>query len=112
MILRLHCRPPRPALLFAALLAAAPSLRAQSDAPPVGAPTFCLFEVPAANERRQWVNLAHVQYVEQRGDEIRIYFGGGNLGNGHEARLPARTADEAAAVLLRLRREAARCAGK
>lgn len=96
------------------LVAAAPALRAQSgELPPAtGSTGFCLFEVPAGNERRQWINLAHVQYVEQRAEEVHIYFGGGSLGSGHEARIPARTPDEAATLLQRLRREAAYCAGK
>jgi len=91
------------------------SLRAQSEstAPtaPAGSSAFCLFEA-VAGERRQWVNLAHVQYVEQRADEIRLYYGGGNLGSGHELRIPAKTADEAAAVIQKMKREAARCSGK
>ena len=77
----------------------------------MGSTGFCLFEIPSAVDRRQWVNLAHVQYVEQRNDEVRLYFGGGNFGSGHEVRIPAKSAEEAGVILQKLKREAARCAG-
>jgi hypothetical protein len=94
------------------LLATEAPLCAPTEPPAVGSPAFCLFEIPPNGERRQWVNLAHIQYIEQRTDEVRAYFGGGNLGSGHEARIPAKTPEEVAAVLQRMRAEAARCAGK
>lgn len=94
------------------LLAAAAAPCAPIELPSVGSATFCLFEIPPNGERRQWVNLAHIQYIEQRNDEIRAYFGGGNLGSGHEARIPAKTQGEVAAVLQKMRTEAARCAEK
>jgi hypothetical protein len=94
------------------LLAVAPAAAAPNDPPAAGSVAFCLFEIPPNGERRQWVNLAHIQYIEQRNDEVRAYFGGGNLGSGHEARIPAKTPEEVAAVLQKMRAEAARCAGK
>lgn len=96
----------------ALLLFSVPAPCAPVETPAAGSPAFCLFEVPASGERRQWVNLAHILYIEQRNEEIRAYFGGGNLGSGHEARIPAKTPEEAAAVLQKMRNEAARCAGK
>lgn len=74
-----------------------------------GSTGFCLFEIPPVNDRRQWVNLAHVQYIELRSDELRLYFGGGNFGSGHEARLPVRGKDDAAAQVKRLQDAARAC---
>jgi hypothetical protein len=89
---------------------AAPAAAVAGDeAPSVGSPTFCLFELPPVNERRQWLNLVHVQYIELRSDELRLYYGGGNLGSGHEARLPIRNKDDAPALLKRLQEAARAC---
>ena len=104
-------------LIAALVLAWSGSLRAQTTEapalarPPAGSTGFCLFEVPSGVDRRQWVNLAHVQYIEHRNDDVRFYFGGGNFGSGHEVRIPAKSAEEAGAILQKLKREAARCAG-
>lgn len=91
--------------LLAALLAVFPAM-----AQDAGSGGFCLFVLPAENGSQRAINLGIVQYVEVRADEVRIYYGGGNLGSGYEARLPVKSRDEADAVLARLRRTAANCA--
>lgn len=91
-------------LALAALLSTGP---AHADAP--GSSAFCLFALPADNGTQRFINLGIVQYVDVRADEVRLAFGGGNLGSGHEARIPIANRDEAAAVLARLRDAAARC---
>lgn len=95
----------RTPLLFALLLQALPA--AAQDA---GSTAFCLFPVPADGGVQRWINLGIVQYVDVRTDEVRLYYGGGNLGSGHEARIPVKSRDEADTILTRLRRSAARCA--
>lgn len=98
-------------------LAALPSvLRAQPDTPPpqveapvAGSTAFCLFEVPMDPERRVWLNLGIVQYVDLRADGLRIYYGGGNLGSGHEFHLRA-SREESLAFLQKMQVAAARCA--
>ncbi len=97
---------------FSLLLALlAPSLSAAQDIMPIGGSTaFCLFPLPAENGTRRFINLGIVQYIDVRADEVKIAFGGGNLGSGHEARIPVQNRDEADAVLARLRQSAARCA--
>ena len=89
-----------PAALFAAPAAA-------QDA---GSTSFCPFPMPAENGTQRSINLGIVQYIDVRADEVKIAFGGGNLGSGHEARIPVQNRDEADAVLARLRQTAARCA--
>ena len=74
-----------------------------------GSTAFCLFPLPADGGTQRYINLGIVQYVDVRADEVRLYFGGGNLGSGHETRLPARSRDEADAILARLRSTASRC---
>ncbi len=95
----------RTALLFALLFQAVPAL-----AQDTGSTAFCLFPVPADGGVQRWINLGIVQYVDARADDVRIYYGGGNLGSGHEARIPVKSREEADAVLARLRRSAALCA--
>ena len=75
-----------------------------------GSPSFCLFEVPNGDgERRRWVNLGIVQYVEAGSSDVRLVFGGGNLGSGYEVRIPMASADEGLAFIDRLRTAAGQC---
>lgn len=79
-------------------------------APLPGSTAFCLFEVPTDDgARRRWVNLGIVQYVEAGRDEVRLVFGGGNLGSGHEARIPMASPADALAFVERLRLVAGGC---
>ena len=94
--------------LLAAL--ALPAGAAEPAPTPAGSTAFCLFALPPDNATQRLINLGIVQYVDLRTDEVRIYFGGGNLGSGHEARIPVKSRDEADAVLARLRETATRCA--
>ena len=95
----------RSSLFLILLVLALPAL-AQSP----GSTAFCLFPVPADGGVQRWINLGIVQYVDVRADDVRIYYGGGNLGSGHEARIPVKDREEADAVLARLRRSATLCA--
>ncbi len=99
--------PPLARLLAAAL--ALPAAAADPQPTPAGSTAFCLFALPPDNGTQRFINLGIVQYVDLRADELRVYFGGGNLGSGHEARIPVNSRDEADAVLARLRATAARC---
>lgn len=92
-------------LLLALLPPAAPAIAQEQ-----GSTAFCLFPVPTDEGARRWINLGIVQYVEARQNDVRIYYGGGNLGSGHEARIPVKSREEADALLARLRRSAALCA--
>ena len=75
----------------------------------IGSTSFCLFELPGGGDRTQWINLGIVQYIEVRADEIRIFYGGGNLGSGHEARIAVKQRQDALALLDRLRETARAC---
>ena len=108
-------RAPCSTLLLLALAGLPSLLRAQPDTLPTnevspgGSTAFCLFEVPTDPERRVWLNLGIVQYVDLRADGLRIYYGGGNLGSGHEFHLRA-SREESLAFLQKMQATAARCA--
>lgn len=75
-----------------------------------GSPAFCLYELPAdSGGRKRWINLAIVQYVETTHDELKIVFGGGNLGSGYEARVPIANPDDASLQLQKMMDRAALC---
>ena len=97
--------------LFILLAAAGSSFGEESSTPP-GSPGFCLFELPANGEKRVLINLAIVQYIEVLRDELKIAYGGGNLGSGHEVRIPFKNAEEANNLLHRLRQAASDCLRK
>jgi hypothetical protein len=86
--------------------AAAPPFGAGS----VGSGNFCLFALPADDGAQRWINLGIVQFVEIRADSVLITYGGGNLGSGHEAKIPVNSREEASAILNRLRQTAEDCA--
>lgn len=75
-----------------------------------GSTGFCLYELPAESSgKRRWINLAIVQYVETTRDELKIVFGGGNLGGGYEARYSISSPDEASAQLQKMMEKARAC---
>lgn len=85
---------------------------ALAQAQPVipGSTAFCLYEVPVDESgKRRWINLGIVQYVEATRSEVRIYYGGGAFGAGHDVRIQVNGVDEANTVLEKLRRVAAAC---
>lgn len=93
-----------------AALPARAGASAEEPLPAPGSTAFCLFEVPTDDgNRRRWVNLGIVQYVEAGRDEVRLVFGGGNLGSGHEARIPMASREESLAFVERLRQVAGGC---
>ena len=103
--------------MLAACIGCAGAAGAAGQEPPApaagaaaGSTAFCLFELPAEEAgRRRWINLGIVQYVEAARGEVKIAYGGGNLGAGHEARVPLGIGETAEAVLERMRRAAAAC---
>jgi hypothetical protein len=100
-----HC------LMLASLIVAGNGFAQESSLPP-GSTAFCLFEVSGHGEKKVFINLGIVQYIEVLRDELRISYGGGNLGSGHEVRLPIKNVDEANVFLQRLKQTAADCQRK
>jgi hypothetical protein len=106
-----------PGLTFAALLvsgcahgqAPVPAANGESLTGKPASSAFCLFEVPAGGGIRKLINLGIVQYVELGSDDVRIFFGGGNLGGGHEARIPLKSREDGPALIARMQKTAQDC---
>lgn len=95
-------------LLAVALVASVVPVQAQPVIP--GSTAFCLYEVPTDDTgKRRWINLGIVQYIEATSKEVRIVYGAGAFGAGHEARIPVEDDEKTRAVLEKLRRVAAAC---
>jgi hypothetical protein len=83
-----------------------------ANAQPVvpGSTAFCLYEVPLDDSgKRRWINLGIVQYVEATAKDVKLVYGGGAFGAGHDSKIPVASMDEALVVLEKLRRVAAAC---
>ena len=81
---------------------------AQSVTP--GSTAFCLYEIPADDAgKRRWINLGIVQYVEATRTELKISYGGGGFGSGHDVKIPVASMDDATVILEKIRRAAAAC---
>ena len=88
---------------------AIPALADAETAVP-GSGGFCLYRLPSDDSGKQrWINLGVVQFVEVGRDEVKVIYGGGNLGSGYEARIPVTSAEAAHAQLERMREAAAAC---
>lgn len=97
------------AAVFAAL---ALLMGREASAQPVipGSTAFCLYEVPLDETgKRRWINLGIVQYVETTRTEVKIAYGAGSFGAGHEAKIPVASMEEALTVLEKMRRVATAC---
>ena len=91
-----------------AALAGANAAHAQPVIP--GSTAFCLYEIPVDETgKRRWINLGIVQYVEASRNEVKISYGGGSFGSGHEAKIAVNSMEEALNMLEKLRRVAAAC---
>lgn len=75
-----------------------------------GSTAFCLYEIPLDETgKRRWINLGIVQYVEMTRTEVKISYGGGSFGSGHDVKIAVASMEEAAVILERMRRVAAAC---
>lgn len=98
-------------LTLACALAALGGMRLADAQPAIpGSIAFCLFEVQLDDTgKRRWINLGIVQYIDATQTDLRIFYGAGSLGSGHEARIPVANMEAALLVLEKMRRMAATC---
>ncbi|GHD65653.1 hypothetical protein [Jeongeupia chitinilytica] len=73
------------------------------------AATFCPYRLPGNDKSERWVNLTVVQYVELSDTEAHLVFGGGNLGSGHDVKIPLKSRDEGQKLLRDLVDTSRRC---
>jgi len=72
--------------------------------------TFCLFELPGSSDgTRKLINLISVQFMELSSDQLRIYYGGGNLGSGYEVRVLLKSSAEGPELIARMQKAAQEC---
>ncbi|AZN37616.1 hypothetical protein [Iodobacter ciconiae] len=69
---------------------------------------FCPWPVPG-NETKRFINLTVVQTIDIGNEELRIAFGGGNLGSGHEIKLAIKSHAEGLKTLQEMTETARRC---
>ena len=75
-----------------------------------GSTAFCLYEMPVDETgKRRWINLGIVQYIDATRSEVKISYGGGSFGAGHDVRIPVNNMEEALGIIEKLRRVAAAC---
>lgn len=100
----------RPLLIICAAFSLI-GVRAASAQPGIaGSTAFCLYELPVDETgKRRWLNLGIVQYVEVTRSEVKISYGGGGFGSGHDARIPVASQEDALVLLEKMRRVAAAC---
>ncbi|STR46023.1 hypothetical protein [Iodobacter fluviatilis] len=74
----------------------------------VFAAPFCPWPVPGS-ETKRFINLTVVQTIEITDEELRIAFGGGNLGSGHEIKLSIKNRADGLKTLQEMSDTARRC---
>ncbi|WP_028454136.1 hypothetical protein [Chitinilyticum litopenaei] len=71
---------------------------------------FCLYPLPVSEGKpARMINLTVVQYVDLTDRELKISFGGGNLGSGHEVSIPLKNRREGEALLAAMADASRRC---
>ena len=75
----------------------------------VSAAPFCAWKIPLETKPERWINLTVVQYIDLGDEEVKISFGGGNLGSGYDAKIPVKSRDEAAKILKSMQDSAKLC---
>lgn len=73
------------------------------------APAFCLYKITNDGKSERFVNLTVVQYVELNDTDVKLFFGGGNFGAGHEVKLPVKNRDEGRQLLRDLQKAGKEC---
>lgn len=102
--------PTRPLAIVFAILALLAGRAAWAQPVIPGSTAFCLYEVPTDETgKRRWINLGIVQYVEATRTELKIAYGAGSFGAGHEAKIPVANMEEALTLMEKMRRVAAAC---
>ncbi|MCK9382858.1 MAG: hypothetical protein M0P95_17580 [Sulfuritalea sp.] len=103
-------RPAAIILLGAATLALTGARATFAQPVVAGSIAFCPYEIPTDETgKRRWINLGIVQYIEATRTDLKIAYGAGSFGSGHEARIPVTSVEEALTVLERMRKVAASC---
>jgi hypothetical protein len=71
---------------------------------------FCPWKIPSAEPKAdRFINFTVVQSIEQSDEAILISYGGGNLGSGHELKIPTKSRDEGSKLMKSMLDTAKQC---
>ncbi|WP_373976344.1 hypothetical protein NT239_06125 [Chitinibacter sp. SCUT-21] len=71
---------------------------------------FCPWKLPSADAKSdKYINLTVVQFIQLNDEELQISYGGGNLGSGHDVRLPTKNREEGTKLLKSMSDTAKQC---
>ncbi|QLI80871.1 hypothetical protein HZU75_04630 [Chitinibacter fontanus] len=71
---------------------------------------FCPWKIPSTEAKSErFINLTVVQFIVQNDEELQISYGGGNLGSGHDLRIPTKNRDEGSKLLKSMLDTAKQC---
>jgi len=73
------------------------------------AATFCPWKVPNEAKTERFINLTVVQFVDLSDDDVKIAFGGGNLGSGYDIRIPTKSREEGSKIIKSMQDAAKQC---
>ncbi|QLG88630.1 hypothetical protein HQ393_10480 [Chitinibacter bivalviorum] len=71
---------------------------------------FCPWKLPGPDAKNdRFINLTVVQFINQSDEELQISYGGGNLGSGHDIRIPTKNREEGTKILKSMLETAKQC---
>lgn len=73
------------------------------------AATFCPWKVPSDAKTERFINLTVVQFVDLGDEDVKIAFGGGNLGSGYDIRIPSKSRDDSGKIIKSMQEAAKQC---
>ncbi|WP_297573528.1 hypothetical protein [uncultured Deefgea sp.] len=76
---------------------------------PLYAATFCPWKIPSDSKTERLINLTVVQFIDVNDEEVKIAFGGGNLGSGHDIRLATKNRDDGNQLIKSMQNAAKQC---
>ncbi len=73
------------------------------------AATFCPWKVPSDAKTERFINLTVVQFVDLGDEDVKIAFGGGNLGSGYDIRIQTKNRDDGSKIIKSMQDAAKLC---
>jgi hypothetical protein len=73
------------------------------------AATFCPWKVPSDAKSERLINLTVVQFVDLSDEDVKIAFGGGNLGSGYDIRIQTKNREDGGKIIKSMQEAAKQC---
>lgn len=87
------------AMALSFILTAAPGLAA----------TFCPWKTPGEAKTERFINLTVVQFIDIGDEDVKIAFGGGNLGSGYDVKIATKSREDGFKILKAMQEAARQC---